>query len=179
MRRNLLFGAISREWLSSGQAFMKDASQRVDVGGGIRLSSGEPLWRHVMPSAQRTSGAGQPAFAYRVGNTEVDQVGKVELCKQDVRRLDVPMDESDLVRGFHGHCDLLDDVDSTARGYRTALKNCLQIASFDQAHVDKETPVDFTVVVNGNDVRLVQTRSGMRLTAKPLLKHVVGGIVRE
>ncbi len=89
------------------------------------------------------------------------------------------MDESDPVCGFHGHCDLLDDVDGTSRRQRSASKNRLQIASVDQTHVDEESPIDFAIVVNGDDVWLAQTRRGVGFAAKALLKNGVGGPVGE
>ncbi len=51
--------------------------------------------------------------------------------------------------------------------------------SLDEAHVDEEPSVDLAVVVDGDDVRVVQSRCGVGLATEPLLEGGVLGEMRK
>jgi hypothetical protein len=49
----------------------------------------------------------------------------------------------------------------------------LEITALDEPHVDIELTVDFAVMVNGYDVRVVQTSGGVSFPAKSVFKFLV------
>ena len=103
---------FAREGRCAGQALVQHASQGVDIGPSVNVVAGEPLRGHVVQRSDRFPGDRQrrlPA-ADRPGDAEVDHVNEVARGDQDVRRLDVAVDEVVGVRGIQGLGDLADKV---------------------------------------------------------------------
>lgn len=116
------------------------------------------------------------------GQTEVDQINEVAAGDQDVGRLDVPVDQPGRVRGIQSVGDLLDDRHGEVGAERLVrlLEDRAEVAALDETHVEIEPAVDLPEAVDGDHVRIVQSGSGLRLTAKPLLKRDIGGhVIRQ
>ena len=74
------------------QQLVEGQPQRVDVGAGVALAA-EPLGRHVAERAQDVAGLGQ-AVVLRLGQAEVGDPDDARVVEQQVRRLDVAVDDA-------------------------------------------------------------------------------------
>jgi hypothetical protein len=73
------------------------------------------------------------------------------------------------VRGIQGLGDLTDKIHSPLRRDLTVrFEQRADIGTVHQAHVDEELAIDFAEVMNGNDVRIPQSRSDVRFTPESL-----------
>ena len=138
----------------------------------------ETLGCDVLERAERVAGPGHSGFLDYPGDPEIDQVGEVFVVEQDVRRLDVAVQQANLMGGMQCLGDLADDVHRTRGVERPVGQHRLQVTALDQAHVDVELTLDFAVVVNRNDVRVIQPRRGVGFPAESLLKFFIIGEVR-
>ncbi len=162
-------GAVGAVRRRTGQAFVQHARQRVDVGPVGHLVVGEPLRSHVFPGADRGAELGEFFVGGRAGDAEVDEVGEVVTGDQDVGRLDITMHDPRGVGGVEGRGDLGDDGHRARRRQRAIpFEQAVQVGALDKAHLHEHFSVDFAVVVNGNDVRFLQTAGGPRFALHPL-----------
>ena len=160
---------------------MEHARQRVDVRTPIDRSALEAFRGHVPQRAQRVARRRQACFLGGAGQPEVDQVGEVARRHQDVRRLDVTVDQTGLVGGVQRRGHLLHHRDGVGRGdglLGLGLgEHLTQRATLDQPHVQVEPAVDLAEAVDGDDVRVVDPGGGLRFAAKALLEDLVLGHV--
>ena len=123
----------------------------------------------VLPAVVETllaRGARQP---------EVDQVHEIAARDQDVGRLDVAVDEPELVRTIEPVGHLADHHDGERRAERLLglLQHRAEIAAFDEPHVQIQPAVDLAVSVDGDDVGIVDARGHLRLAAEACLERLV------
>jgi hypothetical protein len=113
----------------------------------------------------------------RAGQPEVDQVHEVVFGDQDVRRLDVPVDQARFVSGIQRRRDLLHHVHRKRRTGRlvTLLEDGAEVAALDQPHVQIEPAIDFAEAVDRHHMRLVEPGRGLRFTPEALLERAVVG----
>jgi hypothetical protein len=116
---------------------------------------------------------------------EVDDLGDVRppaaLGEQDVRRLDVAVDEPDAVRLAERLADLAQDVDDAAGMHRTvAADELLEVDSVQELHRVVEEPVRRApVVVDRDRVRRRQLRGHLDLPLEPREVHLAGALRRQ
>src|SRR6266508_1682109 len=136
------------------------------------------LRRAVVDGAEEGPGLRHPLRARSLGEPEVTEVRVLaRLRDEDVRRLDVPMDEVRVVCGVERTADLLRDPQRFRRRQRAAPpEQRLQTRSIDVAHRQKENAVDLVRVVDRNHVRMVERRRKLGLAKKARAKVFV---VRE
>ena len=93
-------------WLT-GQAFVQDAAERVDVGAAVDGAAFDLLGGDVVDGAERVAGgrAGVGILG-AAGEPEVAEVGVLVGREQDVGGLDVAVDQAVLVRGVERVGDL-------------------------------------------------------------------------
>ena len=108
-----------RERRLPGQALVEDAGERVDVRARVDVVAGDLLGSDVFERADDVTGSRDAAERARpLGEAEVGEVA-VLLARgdgdQDVRRLDVAMDETLLVCCIQGLRDLLEQRDRAGR----------------------------------------------------------------
>ena len=77
---------------------VQDHAERVDVTRGCGGLSGSLLRRHVRGRSDQRAGLGQRVHTGHAGDAEVRDLGAPFLVEQDVRRLQVAVDEPVLVR---------------------------------------------------------------------------------
>ena len=135
MRRLLERLALDRR--AAGKQFVEDHAKGVDVGAGIHVERIERrlFRRHVERRARHCAEGGVEAVlrelqpAGRLGQSEVDDLGDgpvVVALDQDVRRLQVAMDDPLLVRVLHGRADLAEQrqpVREAERGARRSSRS--------------------------------------------------------
>ena len=73
------------------------------------------------------------------------------------------------VRGIQGLGDLTDQIHRPLRRDPTVrIEQRADIGTVHQAHVNEELAIDLAEVMNGNDVRIPQSRSDIRFTLESL-----------
>ena len=170
------FPAIRR---CPGQALIQHARQRIDVRAVGDFVAAESLGRHVVISADRAAGLGEPLVFGGPRQSEVHQIGEVVGRDENVLRLDVAVGHADLVGRVQGGSDLADDSHRPRRAQRARpLQKPCQVSAFDQAHLDEELPVDLPVVVDGDDMRFGQSAGGVGFPLQPRAKSRVVGQLR-
>ena len=93
-------------------------------------------------------------------DAEVEQLRRALFRDEDIRRLDVSMNDPFLVRGAERMGDLLDHVERVASRQWTAFVLPLERLAFVVRHHDEEqAAVRLTNVMDDSDVRVVERRS--------------------
>ena len=95
----------------SGQGFVQDASQRINVGRRRGRLAREPFGGHIREGADRATGGREPGVTVRLGDAEIDQIGEVGRGNDDVLGFDIAMDQPLGVRGLERRGDLAVDRD--------------------------------------------------------------------
>ena len=169
-------GAVERQ--GSRQRLEEQAAERVLVGPAVEHVAADLLGRDVVDGAQPLP-VGGAALGGPLGQAEVGEVAvlaTVLLVDEDVRRLDVAMDEAAAVGGVERIGDLRCDRDRTSRIQRAfATEQCLQVRPDDEAHRDEQAPVCLTRLVDRNHVGVVEPCREPGLAKQPLAKAVVVG----
>src|SRR5204863_2473761 len=106
---------------------------------------------------------------------EIGEIGVTAFVDEDVRRLDVAVHESALVRSIEGVGNWLQQVERALGRERAAGfgEEPLQVSSVHEAHRDVELPADLACLVDRNDRRMIERCSQPRLTEEPLPKAIV------
>ena len=114
------------------------------------------------------------AFGDELGQAEVENLHLPRLGDEDVRRLDVAMDDALRVRGAERFGDLHRQVEHGVELQlrRDALAKRLPL---EQLHHDEGLAVVLFDVVNRADVRMVQCGGRARLAAEPIERLSVAG----
>ena len=79
-----------------GQEFVEGQAQRIDIGAGVATAL-ESLGRHVSDRAHDVAGTGQVAVAGDLGQAEVGDPDRAVGVEQEVRRLDVAVEDAVLM----------------------------------------------------------------------------------
>ena len=185
-----LVDAPGREGLLAHQRLVQHAAQGVDVDAVVAARPGhEPFGRHVGGRADQRALLGEAGVAQARRDPEVDEVGELgprplRLRQQDVRGLDVAVDQRGAVGGVERRRDLLDDRDRPLRVERPGGGDrAAEVDALDEAHVQVELPVDLAVVVDRDDVGLVQPGGHLGLApearGEPLVAAVGDGEALE
>src|SRR6266487_5164871 len=98
---------LSRQNLEENDAY------RVKVGRCAGIDAGDPLWRHVLRCSEDLSLTGEPGILQRSGNPEIEQLDQIaavgSAAQEDVVRLEIAMDDVEVVRSRQGARDLHHD----------------------------------------------------------------------
>src|SRR5688500_11933004 len=103
----------------------------------------------------------------RTGDAEVDEVSEVGPGDQDVGRLDVAVQDAMAVGVGESLGYLCDQGDGAAGIQPTSSDDLVEACAVDETHVDVEPAVTLAEVVNRNDVRVLEARRAVRLSAEP------------
>jgi hypothetical protein len=144
---------------------VEDAGERVDVRAPVDRSACHLLRRSVGRGAERGLPAdGWHRLAEPACEAEVAQVHVLVGVEQDVRGLDVAVDEAVGVGGVQGGGDLSADRDGACRlGLALRPQQRLQVGAVDVAHHQVQLRVDLARVVDRDDVRVLERRRRLRL----------------
>ena len=150
-----------------------------EIGALIDVASQRLLGRHIRHRAQHR--AGQRVFADRERDVErrlsrrrLEELREAEVQHlhlaagghDDVRALDVAVDDAAGVRLDQRVVDLHRDADRLAHGDRPAMDPVRQQFALDVLHHDVVGPLVLADVVDGGDVRRAQRRGRARLGQK-------------
>ena len=162
-----------------GEALVEDAGERVLVGATVDLVAADLFGRNVVARPERADGVQRRChFAERPGQTEVGEVDVLVLIEEQVRGLDVAVDEPARVCRVERSGSLLSDPNRTSRFQRALAEHLLQVGAVDEAHRDVQLAVDLAGVVNGDDIRVLERRRQPRLAQEALPERSIRSEVR-
>ncbi len=161
---------------------VQNRSQPVDVrGGGSAQAESFPQWgagargrcclfrRHVAGRSQRITGQRQPRVQlHALGQAEIRHVGPAVRIEQDVRRLQIAVQNAPLVRIMHRPRHGRQQPPGRPEVRRKARPVGGQAAVFEQLHAEVELTLVFADFVDRHDVRVVQVGDHFGLIAKAL-----------
>ena len=154
---------LGQEGRPAGQQVIQQRSCRIDIAPGPDVSAVSLLRRHV------AGGSGDIVLATvrrvlafdTLGDSKIGDVGPARVIQQDVRRLDVSvinrlrLDMGKMQRTSHG----LDDFRRPLGAHRLFAHQVRQAVTFDVGHRDEVLLVDFSGIVDGDNVVVFQLPS--------------------
>ena len=167
---------LAREHLIEGRAEREDVGPVVDATG-----VGELLGRHVAGRAEGGAGRGVGGRHFLGHDLRQPQVGELHLPapgEQDVGRLDVAVDQPDLVERLAQRLgDRLGDLHGSPDGDGVSLAEVsLQRLPIDELHDDVEVPVGLAAVEDADDARRLEAGGQPGLAEEPVGD---AGLLRE
>ena len=139
------------------------------------MTAGTVTWSEV-GAVVMAQGAGPRPPERQLGQPEVQDLRLAAVGQEDVRRLDVTMDDSLAVRAVERIGDLDADVDDLVGLQGPGREPIPKRLSLHQLHDDERVALVLADVVDRADVRVIQCGGRARLELEPI--HGVG-IVRE
>ena len=131
------------------------ATQRVEIGACRNAGVGGLFGRHVVGRPHDGAGGGL-VVAKDLGDAEVDQLDGIVGLKDQVGRLQISVNDSDVMSVFERRADLDRDVQ---RPHPTQLffaaNHRLQCLAADQFHRVEELAMFFAVADQANDIRVL------------------------
>ena len=159
----------------AGEALVEHAAERVDVRASVERQPLDLLGRGVLDGADEDPGPRQVGRARLLRDAEVRQVDVLGgLGDQDVRGLDVAVDQVVVVGGVERARDLLEHEERATDAQAPLLpQERAQVGPVDVPHRDVEqtvgvAAVDLAGVVDRDDVRVVEPGRALRLAHEPL-----------
>ncbi len=105
---------------------------------------------------------------------EIKDFDQSAFCDEDVRRLDIAVNDSLGVRRFQRIRNLKANANDLVRGQRFAMHHHAQRLPFQQLHADIMPALVLPNFINRADVRMIQRRSGPSFALKPLKVGRIG-----
>jgi hypothetical protein len=105
-----------------------------------------------------------PAGTTYLCQTEIENLGVTAFAHEDVRWLDIPVDDAFGVGGFERIRDFNSQFQKLFRGQRPTVYQVLQRLSVEKLHRNERLTVVFADFVDGADIWVVQSGSSLRLT---------------
>ena len=181
MREHDLEVALALERRNAGEALEEHAPECVDVGPGIDGAALD-LFRRDVRDRSHEGLAGQARDRRRVAReAEIAEVGVLGLAgaDQDVRRLDVAVDEPEPVSRVERVADLGEQVERALVADAIARVDELpKVVAFDVLHRQEEDVALLAGGIDRDDVRVLQARGQLGLEEEPTPKTLVPGQLR-
>src|SRR5580704_15548867 len=98
---------------------------------------------------------------------EIQDLYNAVLCDHQVLRLQVPMNETDFVGFGKGVRNLRRDGNCLTEGNWTRSEEFPERLPFYQFHGDESRTIHFSNLVNGDDIRVIQSACGTCFTFEP------------
>ena len=170
--------ALARVGRLARQAVVEHTAEGVDVGAPVERVAADLLGAAVVDRAEKRARVRHVPRARALGETEVAQVRvPAGLGEQDVRGLEVSMDQRFRVRGVERAADLLGNSQCVSPGQRVALADqALQARAVHVAHREVEDAIDLVRVVDRDHVRVVERRGELGLAQEPGAKAGIVGV---
>ena len=159
-------GRLARQHLIPG------AAERIEVAANVgQLAVASLFGRHVVHRAHCRAGASDVRFERiidRTSQTKVRHFHHAVARDQQVRRLDVAVNNVLFVGVLQCSGDLLDDLDRTLDGRDApSLHHLEQILTLDILHRDEQVTVSFTRIVHRDDVVVAELGRRLSLGLEP------------
>src|ERR1700747_1582897 len=91
---------------------------------------------------------------------EIENLRLPSIGNEDIRRLDIPMDDALCVCSVESVGDLNAEIEQCFNFQRLACDHVPECLSLQQFHRDKRSPIDLVNFVDRADVRVIQSRRG-------------------
>ena len=152
------------------------SDERVQVGARVELHPGRLLRRGVARGAEhRARGFGPARLGERAGETEVGDADDAVLVEEEVRGLDVAVQDPACVRVLERRRDVATDPGGLRHAEeRLPVEHRPEAAALEQLE-HHERHVVLAPVVDGDDVRMVQRGRDLRLGPEPAEERRVLG----
>ena len=187
-------GSFSAEGQNAGGHFVEHDAEGKKIGAAVEFFAAQLLGRHVGHGADRGAGTGEieaggigeglriaaggAGGAGDLRQTEVENLGVAAVGDENVRGLDVAMDDSLAVRGIEGVGHFDRQGEQALELHRPALDQVLQGLAAEALHHDEEMAIVLADFVDGADVGMVQRRSGAGFAAEAFESlGILGSIV--
>jgi len=163
-------GGVAVKWHRASDHLVEDQAEGVEIDAVIDLAARYLLRRHVAWRAQQLAAAGHVGRRrQRLRQAEIRDVGGAGSIDQDVVRLQIAMDDTFSVGGGEGLRDLAADRDGTIeRQPALAAEDAVQILAIHEGHGDELEAVDFSQVVDAENVLVRDLRPEQQLLLEPL-----------
>ena len=154
---------------------VEDCSQTEQIRATVHRLRAHLLRRHVADRSQHHAGARargdggvlaghRPLVGpHQLGEAEVEDLDAAVPGQEEILGLQIPVDDALLVRRRETMRHLARDVDGLADRQRACLQAVAQRLALEQLRDDVRSPVLVADVVDGEDVRVVERRGGLRL----------------
>ena len=153
---------------------VQDEPRREEVAPPVHRPGPHLLRRHVVRSAHEQAAA--PRRAPEARDAEVHHLGRPPAGQEQVGRLHVAMDDAVVVRVSEAGQELEHDGKRRARvGPQSAFDRALEVDPLEQLHGDERRALVLAQLVDGDDVRVLETRHRARFAQEPLLVLRVRG----
>jgi hypothetical protein len=121
------------------------------------------------------AGDGQPHFR----QSEVEQLDVAVARNHDVFRFEIAMRDATLVSAAEDVGDFRGDAERLAQLHRSAGHETAQRLAFDELHRDVGDRILAADVVDGHDVRMIESRGGARLLLEAPERLGAGDVRRQ
>ena len=157
-------------------ASMMTSDEGIEVGAGVELHAHRLLGRRVAGGAEDGAGRLGPArLGERARETEVGDAHDAVLVEEEVRGLDVAVQDPACVRVLERGRDVAADAGGLRNGkVRVLVEDRAKAAAFEQLE-HHERHVVLAPVVDGDDVRMVQRRRDLSFGAEAAQERGVLG----
>src|SRR5690606_11265962 len=147
------------EWKPPGDETIENDAQRVDVASRIHpvLLAANLLGRHVVRRSDDDAGA-HPGLFERPRETEVGEKRAAVAIEEDVRGLDVAMDEALPMRVLESLRNVADDAHALFDRERSRADAILQTRAVDVLRHDEDVVAISPDVVDLDDARMGEAR---------------------
>ena len=162
------------------QHFREDEAERVDVGALIDGPARRLFRRHVGKRADDRAGRSRKrAGLSRSRDAEVGQYRLLSIINENVRRLQIPVHDANLVRRAQARYDLAREPERACNWELPFLREQLgEVRAVDERHRDVLDAVDLAEIVNADDIDVRdlprQHELALEATLELLGRHRIG-----
>ena len=107
-------------------------------------------------------------IAHHLRDAEVGNLHPPALVEQQIRRLDVAMNDAVLVRVLQRVAQRRDDSEGFLRRELLGLQQLAQVHAIHELHEEEIKPPRLPEIINGDDVGMIQGREGVGLARESL-----------
>ena len=149
-------GAVPLERLLADQHFIQDDAEPVDVGPSVQWLAFRLFRAEVIGAAQRGVVQCQPdVLVQLLGDSEIGEYRGSILAKQDVRRLDIAVDDAPAMQEIEAIANDLHQFERRL-GAHSRADALLQVAVLEVFHGNIVPLADDADIVDGDDVAVIQ-----------------------
>ena len=165
-------GSFSAERQEAGGHFVEHDAEGKKIGATVEFFAPQLFWRHVSHGANGRARAGQfqdarvgeslrisaggPGGARNFCQPEIENLGVAAIGDEDIRRLDIAVDDAFAVRRIQGVCDFDRQREQALELHRSAVDQVLQSLTAEALHHDEQMTLMLADFVDGADVGMVQ-----------------------
>jgi hypothetical protein len=169
--------SVRLKWRMSRKKLEEQAGEGVQIGRLRHWSTLSLLGSHVFRRAQnRPGGRVVDRSRSAARDPEIGKRDAVPVANNDVGGLHIAMDNSSSMGIVHCGAHLFGDTERPGRGQRAILtQHIIEGRSPEELHHDILCSLDFTDIMDGDDVGVMQQRRRSRLGEEPLAESWLAG----